>query len=89
MINSYVLGGANCYTESDGSHVLVAVLKCGDFFGGKGLFNNLSSVATVEAEDNLICMIMTRNDFQDELTPVLNKLQQAANQYRVFIEKQI
>ncbi len=46
LLNSYVLGGANCYTESDGSHVQVAMLKCGDFLGGKGLFNNLPSVAT-------------------------------------------
>jgi CRP-like cAMP-binding protein len=67
----------------------MAVLKCGDFFGGKGLFNNLPSVATVEAEDNLICFTMTRNDFEEELTPVVNKLRQAANQYRLFIDKQI
>ncbi|CAF1205744.1 unnamed protein product [Rotaria sp. Silwood1] len=82
-------GQANCYTESDGSLVPMAVLRCGDFFGGKSLFNNLPSVATVEAEDGLICFTMTDRAFQEELTPVIKQLQEAANQYQMFIEQQI
>ncbi|CAF3505998.1 unnamed protein product [Rotaria sp. Silwood1] len=45
--------------------------------------------ATVEAEDGLICFTMTDRAFQEELTPVIKQLQEAANQYQMFIEQQI
>ncbi len=43
----------------------------------------------VKCETFFFQCTITRNNFEKELTPVVNKLQQAANQYRVFIDKQI
>ena len=39
MIKIYVLGPANYYSHSNGLYVQMAILKYGDFFGGKGLIN--------------------------------------------------
>lgn len=67
----------------------MVVLKSGDFFGGKSLWNNASSAATVKAEFGLICFTINRQVFQELLTPVIQKLQEAAIQYEMFVEKQI
>ncbi|CAF1469173.1 unnamed protein product [Adineta ricciae] len=77
-------GQVRCYSHSNGSYVQIAVLKCGDFFGGKGLFDNSPNVTTIEAEDEVQCLIISRELFDKELRPIINQLQQANHLYDLF-----
>jgi CRP-like cAMP-binding protein len=84
LIKIYVLGQANCCSQSNGLYIQMAILKCGDFFGGKGLFNNASIIATVEAEDEVLCLVISRKLFDRELRLIINQLREAEHLYGLF-----
>ncbi|CAF1325851.1 unnamed protein product [Adineta steineri] len=74
----------NCYATSNGSRVEMALLKTGDFFGGKGVFNNAVNIVTLEAADDVICLVINRKIFNDELRDIMNHLQQAYYLFELF-----
>jgi len=84
LIKVHVLGEANCYSHSNGSRVEMAILKCGQFFGGKSLFNNSPNTATVEAQDKVLCLVIDGQIFDRELRCTVNQLQQADHLYHLF-----
>ncbi|CAF3790156.1 unnamed protein product [Adineta steineri] len=74
----------NCYATSNSSRVEMALLKTGDYFGGKGIFNNSVNIATLEAADDVICLVINRKIFNDELRDIMNQLQQAHYLFELF-----
>jgi CRP-like cAMP-binding protein len=84
LIKIYALGQVNCHSQSNGLNVQKAILKAGDFFGGQALFNNSSNIATIEAVDEVFCLVISRQLFDSELRHIINQLQQAEHLYGLF-----
>ena len=84
MIKTYILGKATCYSQSNGLKNQIGILKCGEFFGGKGLFDNSSNIATIETEDDIQCLVISRELFDSELRLTINQLRQADYLYGLF-----